>query len=158
MAIPPLEQPGPFARLMDGLEALERTINEQLPAGTKELVVYRWRTRQLPDLPAIYNWLPSQASAEKLDTAANRDAFPLSAYVGIEHSDDVEQLAAVELYADVACQVFDLDFRNSPFLGGAAQIADRTGRRLVVDSFGDTPVLCVELPLRLLTHQLINPQ
>lgn len=158
MAIPPVETPGPLERAMDGLEALERTINDSLPAGRRTLVVARWRPLELPDLPAIWNWQPTLSPTESQDSAANRDEFLISAYIGVEHTDDSEQMAAVETYADVACQVLDLDFRNSPFLGGGVQLARRQGRRLVVDTFGQTPVLCVELPLRLIATQIVNPQ
>ena len=157
MPLPPIEEPGPFRRMMDGLVALEDTVNAELPTGATSLTVTRWRPLSLPDLPALWNWMPTDAPAEKLDTAANRDTFQISAYVGVEHSDADEEMAAIEIYADVVCQVFDVDFRNSPFLAGAVQIADRSGRRLVIDTFGESDVLCIEIPLRLLTHQIINP-
>jgi hypothetical protein len=142
---------------MDGLVALEETANDNLPDGAKTLPVKRWRPLQLPDLPAVWNWAPTFSPSERKDTAAQADSFLISVYIGVEHSDDVEQMAQVELYADVVCQLLDVDFRNSPFLDGAVHIADRTGRRLVIDTFGNTDVLCIELPLRLLVTQIVNP-
>lgn len=125
---------------MDGLVALEATLNDQLPTGALPLRVYRWRPRGLIEPPAIYHWAPDDTETEARDQARRRDALQLMCIVCVEHSDSNEEMAALEDYADLLRAAFDDAFDQTAPLGGVRN-AKRLGFRPIEDQFGDIAVL-----------------
>jgi hypothetical protein len=134
MALP---VPGSLAAFMDELEALERTVHP-------DLVVYRWRPRGSPDLPAIWNWLP-ESPAEIYATDILRETLDIRTVVGVQRSDAGEMMADVELYADAFREIVDPAILLPPVpLNGAASKVRRTAMRTVLDDFGGVDVFGVE--------------
>ena len=98
--------------LIDGLYDLEQDVHP-------DLSVDRWRRSDLPDLPAIWNWVPSPSELELTDQAQHRDTFNVSAYIGVRHSDSDEEMGAIELYADAFMAAVDPALHSRPPLGVA---------------------------------------
>lgn len=145
---------------MDALCALEQTISAALPAeGTvaqqaaRQLTFHRWRPQEMPDLPAVWNWMPESPN-DKRSNAHMRDKVDLRVQIGVRHTNVDEQMAEIEIYADVGRQVFDQAFQTNCTLDGTVELAQRKSMRTALDRFNGIDVLCVEFALQL---DLITP-
>lgn len=130
-----------LSETMDLLVELENTVHA-------DLTVVRWRPRANIELPALYNWFdPSEA--EFKDQAKRRDTLRLVAIVAVEHSDDDEEMAKVEVYADAFRQTIDAAFneRGGPLSG--ARRAERNNMQLLVDDFAGVNALCIGFELEI---------
>lgn len=138
---------------MDALCALEAQINDRIPDPVRKLAMYRWRPQEMPDLPALWNWMP-EAPEDKLSNAHLRDKLDLRIQVGIEHTNVDEQMAAVEDYFDIVGQVVGQALQQPAPLDETVNSADIKGARTVLDRFNQIDLLCIEFRLEL---QLIKP-
>lgn len=138
---------------IDALVALEQTVNVALPAGTSELVVYRWRPQAMPDLPAMWNWLV-ESPADKRDNAHMRDRLDLRAQIGVAHSAVDEQMAQIETYGDAFRAAVVPELERNCTLDGAVDRAIYRSMNTALDRFAQTDLLCLEFRLEL---HLIKP-
>jgi hypothetical protein len=108
-----------------------------------EMQAYRWRPLSLPDLPAIYNWMPS-ASFEQRDQSRWRDIPNLLTRIAIGGTDIETRMDRLETYADIFREIVDpvLD-QNRPVEGTAYKMW-RTGMATVSDRFNELPVLTIQ--------------
>jgi hypothetical protein len=145
-----LEKQESLALAMAALvEAEETLINTALPDGVDDLVIYPWRPREKPDLPALWHFPSTDSDSRQRDTASREDMFRLSAYIGVEPQMPDEAMADFEIYADVFREVMDPEFDGSKPLGGTVITASRLNMRPVLDTFGVIDVICIEFPLEL---------
>lgn len=125
---------------MDALLLLEADVATQvqgqlLTAGGAPLTVTRWQPRQAQP-PCLWNWLPQGAPFEQRDQVRWRDTLPIEVRIGIQHTEVDQEMADLEVLADVARDVIDTALANptnaNQYLGGAATWAKRTSMRTAV--------------------------
>lgn len=147
--------PGSLKALMDGIAALEQEVVEAIKAETGDDVhLYRWRPRgAMIELPALYNWLAPTAPEDEPDIASIRDTVTIAARLAIPYSNVGDEMASVELYADIFREIVDPKVHNATItegvrpLGGAATRVWRSGINTVAESFNQINALAIELPL-----------
>lgn len=147
---PPIATPGSLFSLMNGIVLLEQAINDGIDTYNSDngatwdtLRVYRWRPRKI-EVPAIYNWIPAEAPFEQRDLARWRDTITINVRVALDFSDTIEDMGALEFYADMFRYVVDGALDQNRPLSGASYVALRRGMRLVSDNFDQIDYLCAE--------------
>ncbi len=146
-----IEGPGSFTYLMTKLTALERNVHERLR-------VYRWQPVNVPDLPAIWNWMGESPFSQK-DQMKWEDAIQIFVRIGIPHTEIDQDMERIETYTDAFREVVDdalYNLRVGP-LEGAALRAERTSMRNVGIEFNGVPVFCVEFPITFHVERRIEP-
>lgn len=143
--------PGSLKALMDALVPLEQVaataIGTQLTTGS-QVRVYRWQPRSV-QVPAIFNWIAT-APFEQRDQVRYRDNVQVLARCAIAHTDSDEEMADIEVLADVLRDIIDTEFNKqqpNPPLGGTVTRALRQGMRTAVWDIGGAQLLGMELPL-----------
>jgi len=141
----PLPTPGSLKSFMSELVALERTVHD-------DLRVYRWRPIGVPELPALYNWMPTSTFVQK-DLARWADNPRVLVRIAIAHSEIDEDMASLEDYADHFRAVTDAEFQHGNPLNGTCRRAERVGMNTVLDRFNDIDLLCIEFPIQAEIHR-----
>lgn len=135
---------GSFQVVMNNLVKLEELLDDSLR-------VYMWRPRQ-PDLPCIWNWLPS-ATFEQKDLGRHRDILALHTYISIRHSDAQEEMDKLMGYVDSFRELIDQELFGPRPLGG--QRAMRTGFGLEEFRFNDVPTLSARFQIQIQIDRMI---
>lgn len=142
---------------LTALIAAVRALHEQVAADVlavldEELRVYDWRPRGAVELPALYLWMGNSPYAVQ-DMATGQDSVLLLPRIGIRHTDVDEEMALLTKLVDSYMYVVDVALweaqndRSKTLLDGVALRAVRGGMRPIGDTFGEIPVLAMELPL-----------
>ena len=126
---------------MDKLIALEKTVSD-------DLRVYRYQPAELPDLPAIWNWVGG-GTFSIVDQMRWRDQVEILVRLGLQHTDVDQDMEKIETYTDDFREVIDDALYNIKVgpLQGAAVRGSRTAFRNIGIAFNDIPVLCMEFPI-----------
>lgn len=118
--------------------------------------VYRWRPENVPELPAIYNWL-GDSPATWADVCTVHETLTINARLAVRHSDVGDEMDLLEDLADRFRDVVDQQLNRTGGPLGGVQYARRTGMRNVIDRFGDVPVLALEFPVEVRVHRTVQP-
>ena len=138
-----------LAAIMTQLVAVEAMVDPRVR-------VYRWRPENVPELPAIYNWL-GDSPAEWLNVCALQETLTINARVAVRHSDVGDEMGLLEDLADRFREVVDQQLTRTGGPLGGVKYAARTGMRNVIDRFGDVPVLALEFPLAVRVQRTVQP-
>jgi len=137
-----------IAKILDQLVMVEQAIDPRLR-------VYRWRPANVPEFPALYNWLAdSPADWPAIDSI--QETLNLAVRVAVRHTDSDEEMALVEDLADRFRETIDQQLNRRGPLGGV-QYAQRNGMRNVLDRFGDITALCIEFPVAVRVERIVTP-
>lgn len=132
-----------LTQIMDRLVELENTIHD-------DLVVYRWRPSGTPQLDSggsLWNWLGTTPN-QVIDTGTWRDPLTVIATVGIRHTDNDEDMARIEEYADAFILTVDPEFDHVRPLGGATRRATRENMQMAEVQFEEgISVLAIQFVL-----------
>ncbi len=152
----PVLTAGSLQTLMERLVAAEAGINDVIPAEVDSLDISMWKPAS-PDPPVLYHAI-SNAPFSARDTATWRDNLMLLARIGVPHGDDQDTMTDLTILTDAFRLVMDpiLGARGRP-LDGAAQWAERTDMRTVLDDFNEVPFMCMEFVLQFRLDRLIEP-
>lgn len=107
--------------------------------------VYPWRPPQMPQLPAIWNWI-DDGSYEIVDTARADDLVVVTATIGVKPTAQLDQtLDRLVRLTDTFRQTVDPALHKRPVLGGTARAGKRVVTRTNFDDFNDVPVMCMDM-------------
>ena len=138
-----------LAALMTQLATVESMVDPRVR-------VYRWRPENVPELPAIYNWL-GDSPATWADVCTVHETLTINARLAVRHSDVGDEMDLLEDLADRFRDVVDQQLNRTGGPLGGVQYARRTGMRNVIDRFGDVPVLALEFPLAVRVERTVQP-
>lgn len=131
------------------LVALEQQVSEAAAAinPVDELRVYPWRPVKAPELPALWNWI-DDGSYEIVDTARADDIIVVTATIALAPGQLDESLDRLVRLTDVFRGVVDPALNQHRPLGGTARRAKRVVTRTTFDEFGELPVMCMDMLIR----------
>jgi hypothetical protein len=147
---------GSITTLMRELMAAEAAINDVIPAGIPKLDIQKWRPGSI-DPPALYHVI-SGSPFTQLDTGAWRDTLSIGARIAVPPDDYENEMEIFETYTDAFREVMDpvLGARRRP-LNGAANWAQRTDMRSVLDEFPGVTYHAMEFLLQFRLDRMIDP-
>ena len=140
------------------------SLEEQVSLAAKEadahdeMRVYEWRPHGIPELPAIWNWI-DDGQFEIVDTGRGDDILVVTATIGVKPSDIAEKMGQLIKLTDIFRATVDpVLWRNgrNPPLGGTVRQAKRVVTRTSIDEFDGTPVMCMDMLIRLDLGRMIG--
>lgn len=152
---------GALKPALTALKNLYGEVNAALPPDVEPLRVYRWRPMNPPDLPAVWNWFPTDKMHESdlalKDIANHRDTFYISAYIAVTKRDAEDDMELIEDYVDAFRAVVDPALNKRGCLDNTVVRAQRLGMRPAIDDFNQIEIPCLEFPLELWLQRILNP-
>ena len=146
---------GRFASMFGAWVDLERKVSDEAAKlrAKDKLRVYEWRPVKLPELPALWNWIDDGAEVNVVDTQRDDDIVIITATLGVLPADLEESMGRLVRLLDVFIDTVDPALRQRPVLPdkngtSTARAARRIITRSSFDNFNDTPVMCMDMMIR----------